>query len=128
MPFPASCRGWGRRTTSARRGCDRGVTFADPGGPEAQSGPFQREIDFFEPICHKRRPEASQGVEGEDALPKEGAKMPVTKAYNPFREPVEADPSDENLVERAKAGDRAALEELVRRHQGWIFNIVVRMV
>jgi RNA polymerase sigma factor (sigma-70 family) len=54
--------------------------------------------------------------------------MPVTKAYNPFREPVEADPSDENLVERAKAGDRAALEELVRRHQGWIFNIVVRMV
>lgn len=54
--------------------------------------------------------------------------MPLTTAYNPFREPVEAHPSDESLVEGAKAGDRAALEELVRRHQGWVFNIVVRMV
>ena len=38
------------------------------------------------------------------------------------------DPGDAALVDRAIAGEKAALEALVRRHQGWIFNIVLRMV
>ena len=36
--------------------------------------------------------------------------------------------ADADLVERAKNGDRAALEKLVLRHQAWIYNIAVRMV
>jgi RNA polymerase sigma factor (sigma-70 family) len=52
----------------------------------------------------------------------------VATAYNPFSESLPVDPSDEQLVERAKTGEASALEDLVRRHQAWIFNIVVRMV
>jgi RNA polymerase sigma factor (sigma-70 family) len=48
--------------------------------------------------------------------------------FNPFTESVEADTTDAALVEKAKAGDRAALEELILRHQAWIFNVAVRMV
>jgi len=29
---------------------------------------------------------------------------------------------------RARSGDRQALEELIQRHQGWIYNIAVRML
>ena len=32
------------------------------------------------------------------------------------------------LVMRARAGHRRALEELVQRHQGWIYNIALRML
>jgi RNA polymerase sigma factor (sigma-70 family) len=39
-----------------------------------------------------------------------------------------ADHEDQNLVIRARAGDRKALEDLVQRHQGWIYNIAVRML
>jgi RNA polymerase sigma factor (sigma-70 family) len=38
------------------------------------------------------------------------------------------DIADATLVERARQGERAALEELIRRHQQWIFNIALRMV
>jgi RNA polymerase sigma factor (sigma-70 family) len=38
------------------------------------------------------------------------------------------DLEDRALVERARAGERDALEGLVRNHQGWIYNIAVRMV
>jgi len=31
-------------------------------------------------------------------------------------------------VERAAAGEREALEDLVRRHQAWIYNIAIRML
>src|SRR5690349_11978490 len=48
--------------------------------------------------------------------------------FNPFSEIVEAGTSDNELVEQAKNGDRAALEKLVLRHQAWIYNIAVRMV
>lgn len=48
--------------------------------------------------------------------------------FNPFSEITEDDTSDAALVERAKIGDRAALEKLVLRHQAWINNIAVRMV
>lgn len=36
--------------------------------------------------------------------------------------------ADVELVKRAQAGDRAALEGLVLRHQPWIYNIAVRML
>jgi RNA polymerase sigma factor (sigma-70 family) len=48
--------------------------------------------------------------------------------HNPLaRDPV-TDPEDRALVLRAKSGDAAALEELVVRHQAWIYNIAVRML
>jgi RNA polymerase sigma factor (sigma-70 family) len=47
---------------------------------------------------------------------------------NPFLEDRRPDPSDEALVDLARAGDAAALEQLVRRHQAWVFNVVARMV
>src|SRR5262249_33589621 len=47
---------------------------------------------------------------------------------NPFTEVAEDDVADTELVERAKSGDRGALEKLVLRHQAWIYNIAVRMV
>ncbi len=47
--------------------------------------------------------------------------------HNPFLD-APADATDEQLVARARAGDRSALEALVVRHQPWIYNIVVRMV
>ena len=40
--------------------------------------------------------------------------------FNPFSEIVDADTSDDELVEQAKNGDRPALEKLVLRHQAWI--------
>src|SRR6267154_4282420 len=48
--------------------------------------------------------------------------------FNPFTEVVEDGPTDAELVEKAKTGDRAALEQLVLRHQAWVYNIAVRMV
>src|SRR6266566_4215233 len=48
--------------------------------------------------------------------------------FNPFSEIVEAGTSDNELVEQAQHGSRAALEKLVLRHQAWIYNIAVRMV
>src|SRR3989440_743676 len=48
--------------------------------------------------------------------------------FNPFAELAEGDITDVDLVEQAKNGERAALEELVLRHQAWIYNIAVRMV
>jgi len=48
--------------------------------------------------------------------------------FNPFTEIVDGDATDTDLVEQAKSGDRAALEELILRHQAWIYNIAVRMV
>src|SRR5712691_12302777 len=47
---------------------------------------------------------------------------------NPFADNASTDLEDRALVARARAGDRAALEELVRHHQGWIYNIAVRML
>src|SRR5438128_5243425 len=48
--------------------------------------------------------------------------------FNPFAEVAEGSPTDTELIEQAKNGDRAALEQLVLRHQAWIYNIAVRMV
>src|SRR6202011_3392793 len=38
------------------------------------------------------------------------------------------DREDQSLVLRARSGDREALEDLVQRHQTWIYNIAVRML
>jgi RNA polymerase sigma factor (sigma-70 family) len=47
---------------------------------------------------------------------------------NPFADDSRTDHEDQNLVVRARSGDRKALEGLVQRHQGWIYNIAVRML
>src|SRR6266404_3979135 len=47
---------------------------------------------------------------------------------NPLAESPATDPEDRVLVLRAKSGDRDALEEIVGRHQAWIYNIVLRML
>src|SRR6266567_2073833 len=38
------------------------------------------------------------------------------------------DQEDQNLVARARSGDRRALEDLIQRHQGWMYNIALRML
>jgi RNA polymerase sigma factor (sigma-70 family) len=46
--------------------------------------------------------------------------------YNPFRD---NDDNENNvLVTKALAGYAQSLEELIRRHQAWIYNIALRMV
>jgi len=47
---------------------------------------------------------------------------------SPLTDITHTDPEDCLLVARARAGESEALEELVRRHQGWIYNIAVRML
>jgi RNA polymerase sigma factor (sigma-70 family) len=47
---------------------------------------------------------------------------------NPLSDNAPTDQEDQGLVMRARAGDRRALEELVQRHQGWIYNIALRML
>jgi RNA polymerase sigma factor (sigma-70 family) len=47
--------------------------------------------------------------------------------HNPFFEGT-GDAADETLLQEARAGSRDALEQLLARHQPWIFNIAVRML
>jgi RNA polymerase sigma factor (sigma-70 family) len=47
---------------------------------------------------------------------------------NPFVDNTPTDLEDRGLVARARSGSREALEDLIRRHQGWIYNIAVRML
>ena len=47
---------------------------------------------------------------------------------NPLIHSVPIDLEDRALVARAQSGERDALEDLVRRHQAWIYNIAVRML
>src|ERR1700722_13567928 len=47
---------------------------------------------------------------------------------NPLADGTPTDHEDQDLVMLARAGDRTALEELIQRHQGWIYNIAVRML
>jgi RNA polymerase sigma factor (sigma-70 family) len=46
----------------------------------------------------------------------------------PFAEAAPTEPEDRALIARTRAGEREALEQLVRRHQPWIYNIAVRML
>jgi RNA polymerase sigma factor (sigma-70 family) len=51
------------------------------------------------------------------------------KSLNPFAgNDNSSDEEDTRLLEQAIGGDRAALEQLVLRHQAWIYNVAVRMV
>ena len=54
--------------------------------------------------------------------------MDTTPIANPLADEYPRDAADRALVERARAGSRAALEELVSGHQRWIYNVVLRMV
>lgn len=47
---------------------------------------------------------------------------------NPLAERAASDPEDRELVCQAEGGHREALEQLITRHQAWIYNIVLRMV
>src|SRR5437879_8813953 len=47
---------------------------------------------------------------------------------SPLADSAITDDADRVLVERGAAGERVAVEELVRRHQAWIYNIAVRML
>jgi RNA polymerase sigma factor (sigma-70 family) len=58
----------------------------------------------------------------EDPMRNEGA------PENPFLGCAEHEETDQRLVSAAVAGDREALETLVRRHQPWIYNVAFRMV
>src|SRR5215467_5011664 len=48
--------------------------------------------------------------------------------FNPFSEGADSGSVDGELVDKAQNGDRSALEQLVLRHQAWIYNIALRMV
>ena len=49
-------------------------------------------------------------------------------ATSPLADGAPADSDDSILVARARRGERTALEDLVRRHQRWIYNIAIRML
>jgi len=46
---------------------------------------------------------------------------------NPFTDVAAGEGRDRELVQLAKGGSRTALEELVVRHQTWIYNLALRM-
>src|SRR3990167_7693094 len=52
----------------------------------------------------------------------------MTGNPNPFTNVAAGEGRDRELVYLAKGGSRAALEELVVRHQAWIYNLALRMV
>lgn len=52
----------------------------------------------------------------------------MVNAPNPFTDVAAGEGRDQELVQLAKGGSRAALEELVVRHQSWIYNLALRMV
>jgi RNA polymerase sigma factor (sigma-70 family) len=47
---------------------------------------------------------------------------------SPLHDSTGTDAADRALVERAAAGERSAVEDLVRRHQAWVYNIAARML
>ena len=52
----------------------------------------------------------------------------LTAMRNPFTDVPDGESEDLELVRRAQAGNREALEHLITRHQAWIYNIAVRML
>jgi len=47
---------------------------------------------------------------------------------NPFTDDSQREVKDRQLVADAVKGSRSSLEQLIRRHQDWIYNIALRMV
>src|SRR6478752_3792123 len=56
------------------------------------------------------------------------AKRCVMSMNNPLADTAPTDHEDQALVMRTRSGDREALEDLIERHQGWIYNIALRML
>src|SRR5271156_3351204 len=56
------------------------------------------------------------------------ARRCVMSMNNPLADNAPTDHEDQALVMRTRSGDREALEHLIERHQGWIYNIAVRML
>lgn len=52
----------------------------------------------------------------------------MTSTANPLAHDTSGEDRDQELVQLAKGGSQVALEELVRRHQAWIYNLALRMV
>jgi RNA polymerase sigma factor (sigma-70 family) len=50
------------------------------------------------------------------------------RVNNPLAEESPSRSDDEELVIRARSGDRTALEDLAQRHQGYIYNLALRML
>jgi RNA polymerase sigma factor (sigma-70 family) len=84
---------------------------------------------YFGEFCHKTAfrmsNPGSMNTSDEFSHTENGAGRP----YSSGATATEAgDPSDEVLVSRAKAGDKDALDKLIRRHQPWVFNVAIRML
>lgn len=54
--------------------------------------------------------------------------MAYNYAVNPFTEKYTTDNKDEALIAEALKGDKRSLEEIIYRHQAWIYNLALRMV
>ena len=84
---------------------------------------------IFHSHCHDVDSDLSNplNMDSSNSLPD---RNPISVDPNPFADRgIEAnDSADEQLVAKAQAGDKDALENLVRRHQSWIFNISIRML
>lgn len=52
----------------------------------------------------------------------------IANTPNPFTDVAAGEERDRELVQLAKGGSPAALEELVARHQAWVYNLALRMV
>ncbi len=48
--------------------------------------------------------------------------------YYPFSEKTDEKIKDEDLIKSALSGNKKSLEELIKRHQNWIYNLSLRMV
>jgi RNA polymerase sigma factor (sigma-70 family) len=60
--------------------------------------------------------------------PAEPERRSPAPGAHPFAEDAGADRDDRALVARARAGDGRALEDLVARHQAWIYHLALRML
>jgi len=49
-------------------------------------------------------------------------------AFDPFAAGDPTEDRDEDLVRRAQSDEPGAIDEIVRRHQSWIYNIAIRML
>jgi RNA polymerase sigma factor (sigma-70 family) len=52
----------------------------------------------------------------------------IVDSPNPFAAVAPGEGRDQELVQLTKSGSGSALEELVKRHQAWIYNLALRMV
>ena len=47
---------------------------------------------------------------------------------NPFTQNYPSDSTDEKLIKQTLGGDKDALDELLRKHQPYIYNVAWKMV